>query len=396
MTTNTNRLFALVLSGALCAGLGACGEDAAPQPDAPDGDVATATQDADALMAAYDRGLDFLVSRSENGVWKAQGHPHAGFTAMAVTNLIERPGGAREQDRETIDAALSFLAGSLDDKGSVREAYRPNYMTAALIMALSASGDPAFQPQVQKAAGFIRTLQRLDEQNPTYGGVGYGSDDTRSDLSNTQYALASLRAAGIPEDDPVFQRAVVFLSRTQNLKENETAGEPTEWVDKETGTKVVRSNDGGANYYPGNSKGGWDTRPDGVGVLRSYGSMTFALLRCYHLAGVEADDPRVKAAVGWIADNWTLDENPGMPADLRKNGLYYYYATMGKTLPLAGIDEIPRDEGPAIDWRAALSARLLDVQNEDGSWANTDDRWMEGDPVLATSYALTALQGCVR
>ncbi len=399
----------LVRSTALLAllaafAVGACGDGASETPG--EGGAAPAAEavasrpaapDADVLAQSYDRGLDFLLQGQEAGRWSVQGQPNVGYTAMCVTNLLDRPGGARDADRPVIDAGLAFLAGSLDDDGSVEGAYRPNYETSVVIMALAASGRDEYRPVIDRAAKFIYQLQRLDEDNPTWGGIGYGSDDTRSDLSNTQYALASLRAAGIPEDDPVFQKALTFLQRTQNRTENETGSEPRERIDKETGKKLVRGNDGGANYFPGNSKAGFEERPDGVGVLRSYGSMTYALLRCYAFAGVGLDDGRVKAAVDWIAANWTLEHNPGLTGKDRASGLFYMYATMGKALSLAGLDTLQTPGGDAVDWRAELAARLVATQREDGSWVNeSSERWMEGDPVLATSYALNALATTIR
>ena len=39
-------------------------------------------------------------------------------------------------------------------------------------------------------------------------------------------------------------------------------------------------------------------------------------------------------------------------------------------------------------------AALLARQRADGSWANPNERWMEGEPVLTTAYALLALANC--
>jgi len=398
------------LAVALLAGCGESSETDSAGPGAPDagqsaqsgpgaatGSTADAGKRAEEISRSYDLGLDSLKKAQQDGKWLVQDQPNVGFTALCVANFLERPGGVREGDRAMIDAGLAFVAESLGADGSVNNSYRPNYETSVAIMALAAAGNDEFRPVIDRAAGFIKSLQRLEEDNPTWGGIGYGSDNTRSDLSNTQYALASLRAAGISKDDPVYQNAVKFLERTQNRKENETDGEPTEWTDPKTGKTVVRGNDGGANYFPGNSKGGVDERPDGVGVLRSYGSMTYALLRCYHFAGLPNDDPRVKAAVDWLADNWALDHNPGLSGEDRVSGIYYMYATMGRALSIAEIDVLEVPEKGSVDWRGELSTHLLAKQNEDGSWANLEStRWQEGDPILATSYALSALASCAR
>jgi hypothetical protein len=107
-------------------------------------------------------------------------------------------------------------------------------------------------------------------------------------------------------------------------------------------------------------------------------------------AGVDADDERVKAALEWIAKHYTVGENPGM-AD---NGLYYYYHTFAKALAAAGKSELVDDTGKAHDWKADLVAELAKRQQADGSWANSQPRWLENDPNLVTGYALLALSYC--
>ncbi len=404
MTHILHRAGRVCLATLFAATLAACGDepaapdDAGTPPPGPDTAATDATSDAarQELQAAYDRGLDYLAAQQEDGLWSAGGHPHIGVTGMAVAVLLERPGGVRESDRPIVDKALGHLVASLDQDGGVGGTPLPNYMTSAVIMGLAAADRPDLKPHLERAAGFLKKLQFLDVDDSSYGGIGYGSDKTRSDLSNTQYALASLRAAGIPETDPVFQRALKFLTRTQNRKENETAGEPTEWKDPESGTVLRRGNDGGAAYRPGDSKAGFEKLPDGSGRVRSYGSMTYALLRCYHLAGLTAEDGRVQAATRWISENWDLGRNPGMPDEQALEGLYYYYATVGRTLPLAGIDTIQVPEGRDVDWRAALAAELRGRQRADGSWLNENSRWLEADPGVVTCYALTALGACAR
>lgn len=389
-------------AGLLTAGLlMGCGDatDTASE-TAPAGDTAAAagepgeaaaTEDVAELQQAYDAGLDYLASLADGNHWKMQDHPSSAYTALAVTPFLERPGGMRESDRELVEGAVKFVADSIGEDGGVVQAQSPNYMTSVAIMAMAASENAEYEDEIARAAEYIKRLQFLEEGSLDYGGIGYGSDNTRSDLSNTQYALASLRAAGISEDDPAIQRIQGFLKRTQNRKENETAGEPTEWTDPKSGDVYVRSNDGGANYRPFNSKAGADDLPDGRKRLRSYGSMTFALLRCYHMAGVGLDDAAVQDAVKWIGDNWTLDRNPGMPEDQAHQGLFYMYMSMGKALPLAGIDQLETPNG-TIDWRSEVGAKLLSLQAEDGSWVNAKaSRWNEGDELLATAYALTAL-----
>lgn len=417
----TPRRFAVALVAAAAAAItvtscgpkpeaGQAGSGAGPAPapasvpsTAPAASATATTVDRAALAATYDKALDFLAKSMVGDGWASAMKPDAAdpsISAMVLTCFLERPGGVREADEALVDRALRFVAGHVDDRG-IRGAQTPNYSISVAIGALVAAARPEHKPLVDGLVKNLRTFQFLDAKDPSYGGIGYGSDKTRSDLSNTQFALASLRAAGVPESDPAFKAAVTYLQRVQNRKENEGPGEPTEWTDwtdkdKKNAIRTVRSNDGGANYLPGNSKAGQDARPDGTHVLRSYGSMTYALLRCYHLAGVDGNDPRVQAAVRWIESNWTLDRNPGMPEKQAGEGLYYMYMTMGKAFAAARKDTISV-AGKTVDWRAELAAKLASAQRPDGSWKNdASERWMEGDPAIASAYALSALAACAK
>ena len=60
--------------------------------------------------------------------------------------------------------------------------------------------------------------------------------------------------------------------------------------------------------------------------------MTYAGLKSMIYAGLDRDDPRVKAALTYITQHYTLDENPG----LGQQGLYYYYHTFAKTMAVLG------------------------------------------------------------
>jgi squalene-hopene/tetraprenyl-beta-curcumene cyclase len=122
--------------------------------------------------------------------------------------------------------------------------------------------------------------------------------------------------------------------------------------------------------------------------------MTYAGIKSMIYCGVGKDDPRYKAAFGWIQKNYTLDANPGMPKELAERGLYYYYHTFAKTMAVMGVAEFADAAGVKHNWRAELIAALAKRQKEDGSFANANDRWMEGDPNLVTGYALMALSHC--
>ena len=96
----------------------------------------------------------------------------------------------------------------------------------------------------------------------------------------------------------------------------------------------------------------------------------------------------VKAALGWIQKNYSVDENPGQGL----SGLYYYYQTFGKTLHVLGEPTLIDATGVKHDWRKDLGEKLIALQKENGSWVNSNSQWFEGDPSLATAFALLALK----
>jgi squalene-hopene/tetraprenyl-beta-curcumene cyclase len=155
-------------------------------------------------------------------------------------------------------------------------------------------------------------------------------------------------------------------------------------------TEFASKIDDGGFYYTIAAGGSSQAGATADGGLRSYGSMTYAGLKSMIYCGVGPQDPRVEAATKWIKDHYTLAENPGMGAD----GLYYYLHTFAKALDAVGSDELVDADGKSHDWRADLAAQLIKLQKEDGSWANSSERWLEADPHLVTAYSLLALDYC--
>ena len=246
-----------------------------------------------------------------------------------------------------------------------------------------------------------------DSSDRDYGSIGYGGSQ-RGDLSNTHFSMEALRATGLPEDHEAMQKALVFLQRTQNLKSsNDFQGKVPHPNKQGAEIEVKSGDDGGAAYYPGNSAAGYVVKPDGTAVARSYGSMTYALLKSYTLAGIKGGDPRVQAAVKWIQNNWTLAVNPGSDPALgekvKYQGLFYYFMVLAQALDAAEIETFERPRAttgikPAVttvDWRQELGAHLTSMQQQDGSWVNgKNGRWMESMPLLCTCYAMIALEQC--
>ena len=73
-------------------------------------------------------------------------------------------------------------------------------------------------------------------------------------------------------------------------------------------------------------------------------------------------------------------------------GYYYYLHLMSKALATLQVDKLKLKDGKSIDWRHALAMHLINLQQTNGSWINTNGRWWENDPALVTAYAVMALE----
>ncbi len=352
--------------------------------------------DAAKIAVAIDRGARFLAAQGDNGKFGAPGKPDAGLTAMAIGGLIAAPVPRSKEVQSAIDAGVAWLLSLQKPDGAIHDGKNANYTTSAVILALVRNGNPEHQATIRKARDWLIGLQveeadGYSTDDPYYGGIGYGSGE-RPDLSNLQFALEALNASGLPKDDAAFQRALKFLQRCQNRSESNDVRIPD-------GDKVIVSgDDGGAAYLPGQSFAGMMELEGGKKVPRSYGSMTYALLKGYIFAGLPKDDPRMKAAWGFISKNWTLDVNPGFEAGpdptAAYQGLFYYFHTMAKALDLYGSETVIDAQGKEHAWRSELAGRVLGlVRKTDGAWINENSsRWQEGNPVLGTAYALLTLE----
>jgi squalene-hopene/tetraprenyl-beta-curcumene cyclase len=343
---------------------------------------------------AQARGAEFLLAQTVEGGWGFGGQRDAGITAMALGGLLALPEPRPAAVQAAARKALDWLLTLQKEDGSIHEGQLANYVTSACVLALAKSGRPQDLAAIARARTFLVALQADEAEGYTpdnrfYGGVGYG-DDEKPDLSNMQHALEALHVAGLPAGDPAYQKAITFLQRCQNRSESNDLALVRD------GKTFVSGNDGGAIYAPADSKAGFVELPDGKRVPRSYGSMSYALLKCYLFAGLSRDDARVQAVWKWLRENYTLDVNPGFQSlddpVASYQGLFYYFHTMAKALDLFGEERITDSAGKAHEWRAELCGRLLALQRQDGSWINSNaSRWYEGQPVLATAYALMTL-----
>jgi squalene-hopene/tetraprenyl-beta-curcumene cyclase len=325
------------------------------------------------------RAIQFLESSRHPAEGSYSSFAGIGPTALVTTALLRH---GRSPDDPFVATSLKYLEGHVQPNGSIcmeGTLYR-NYETCVCIMCFQeANADGRYDEIIAKADAFIKGLQwddseGIDESDLRYGGGGYGKH-RRPDMSNTSYLIDALKAAGNGADDQAVRRALIFVSRCQNLE-----------TEHNTTPFAARNPDGGF-YYTCAAGGETKAEVTAAGGLRSYGSMTYAGLKSMLYAGVAPDDPRVVAAKGWVQKHYTLEENPGIgPA-----GLYYYYHTFAKALAAVGDDQFVDATGTERHWRRDLVDALAQRQQDNGAWVNESTKWLEGDPNLVTAYALLAL-----
>ena len=322
---------------------------------------------------AVDAGLHYLrLNQADDGSWSGS----VGVTALGLRAFLQAHRGYAEKDGAFITRPIAFLLAHVNDDGSISETNQNrNYNTAVSLTALAAANPEKYADVIAGGHRFLKRLQVDEEEgyesdHAYYGGIGYGGDE-RPDLSNAYMALEGLRASAADPDDPVWEKALLFVSRSQNRSESNDQ----EWA----------GNDGGFTYMPGYSphKG-----------TESYGGMTAAGLLSLLFAGADRDDPRVQAAYDWIRANYTLEENPNATDGVQ--GLYYYYNVFAKSMDAYGETMVTTTDGEERNWREDIARKLLSLQNEDGSWVNPDSpRWWEGNPMLVTAWSVIALNAAL-
>jgi squalene-hopene/tetraprenyl-beta-curcumene cyclase len=343
----------------------------------------TTTDSRSTARAAITRGLDWLQqNQATNGAWSRPGFPAlSGLPLWAIS-------ASGETNRQAMaDRAIAFILSCVQTNGGIyvnipgiKGGGMPNYNTAICMTALHATGRKDLTPVILQARTFVGTSQHLGD-DVYNGGFGYDRATGRAytDLDNTMFALEAMRRTQNVEDqrpasekrvDINWTAALDYVSKLQNSPTNSSTNDA-----------------GGFFYNPDDAKAGTGTNAAGQVYLRSFGSITYVGLLSMVYANVTREDPRVTSAVDFATRHWTLEENPGMGPQ----GLFFYYNVMARALAVSRHEALPRKDGAAIAWREELIRKITSLQKADGSWQNTNNRYMEGDPVLATSFNLLAL-----
>ena len=313
-----------------------------------------------------EKGLGWLRTRQYgDGSWRS----NVGVTSLTALAFLNA--GYDETD-PTVSKAINYILSKVHSDGSIYASYSV-YETSTAILALVATYNENYATIIENAKNWLIGAQQ-DETfgytptNYQYGGWTYSSARGDPDLSNTQFALLALDAANLPKTDPTWSKAVIFTQRCQNRP----ASNDQAWAHDSIRPSY---NDGGFIYRPW----GWSL----AGGTLSYGSMTGAGIWGLLLSGVPKTDERVTAAINWVTNHYTWDNNPVY--GLRP---YYYYLSMSKALTMYGEPVIN-----GHDWYQELYNKLVGMQIDAGSgkgyWSTSAEDY---NPDLTTAYAILSLQ----
>ena len=345
---------------------------------APPARAAEVAPKADDLKASLDKAHAFLKTKqAEDGSFMAKYGP--GVTALVAAALVK---AGYPADDAVVSKAIAYVEKFVQKDGGIYSKNLENYTTALAVVAFKeCNKDGKYDKVIASAVKYIKGVQEAngaDDKELKFGGAGYDGK-SRPDTSNTGFFIEALIAAGAAKDDPAIKKALVFLSRAQNLS--------GEYNKQPFAGKSSDDDKGGFVYNPFDQDKEKSDKKTEAGGLRSEGGMTYTGLKSFLYAGVSKDDERVKAALGWVRRHYTLDENPGSG----KAGLFYYYHTFAKAMDALGDDEFEDAKGLKHPWKKELFDALKKRQKEDGSWVNSNGAFLEGEPDLATAFAVLSL-----
>ena len=366
----------LLMSATLFAYHAAAQGSATTKTSAQSAEPVIAAKLKEAAKKSIDKGIRFLrAQQAEDGSYGN----HVGLTSMVLLAMAESHRRYTVGDGPFIRNAAQYLVSQVKANGSISGESTPTYNTALAIMALHALDPKAYKAQIEGGQKFLVKFQSDEDHNYTkkdkyYGGIGYGGDE-RPDLSNLQYALEALKKTDYDPESDVWAKAELFVKRCQNYTEED---------DQDELKRPWAGNDGGFIYEPGSSR---------AGGTKSYGAMTFAGLKSLMFTNPKnREDPRVKAALGWIEQNYDFNTHPGMGT----TAYYYYLQNAASALEAYGEPYLATDRGKRRNWGADLVSKFIYLQQGDGSWVNEDRRYWEGNKILVTARAIITLNHVFR
>lgn len=331
--------------------------------------------------AAIDSGMTFLVLQAEfiksREIYLSWEHSNKSsfkqkFLELTVLALIH--GG---YDRES--TAFKDLLDAM-----LREPVETTYRAALRAMVLYKLDPRRYQRQIADCAQVLVDSQAQNGQwcyghaaelagvsKPMEGRpTGKGTDSAlpkipiskrtkgcpHGDNSNSQYAALGLRAcieSGIVIPPDVLRKAKEAWERNQKQDGSWDYGVPS---------NVKQSN-----------------RPAGTYGSMTLGGMAALVILKHYLREPIKGDPRIEAAKGWVARNFSPSDNPGFSG----NHVFYALYALERAGDLYGTETFGSHE-----WYPAGAEWLLRTQQPDGQWVGSKNEVN----VAATCFAILFLR----
>ena len=335
--------------------------------------------DREDVRDAVMKGLTWLAGRQmADGSWEQS----CGVTGLV---LITYEAAGYDYTNQTVSRGLAYLRTWYNDTSGVMAASLLSYETSISLMAILGANDPQDAAKREKVTNALIGIQwtdaELNESVKDYAG-GWPNNAGISDISNSQFAMLGLMAArllnpSVAVPASVYEGMAKFASRCQNWP----AANDMPWAHN---ASLPSYGDGGFVYNVLRSR-----TPLGEQMFESYGSITAAGLFVLLATGHDYTFPQTTAAREWLEREYTLSENPRMDG----RGLYYYLWSMARALAMSPQDRVVDSAGNVREWRSEIVNAFRSIQRSDGGWnGNPNTDWREGEPELASMYALFTME----
>jgi len=316
----------------------------------------------DAVDAAVDRGLQYLVSKQRSDGSIVDQQYATTMTALAIMALASSgatpssPGDFGNASRQALDFVLLEDRQDKDGYYGNRDGsrmYGHGVVTLMLTemrgMGADATQDARIAARCQSAIDLILSAQQQQKSTQYRGGWRYTPNSNDSDLSVSVWQLMALRSAkndGLAVPATAIGEAIAYLRRSYSAR-LDSQGNPTQ-------------SPAGFSYLPNSNNPTFAMTASGLLALQVCG---------------EYESPLVQGATQWL-----LSHPPKWNERFFFYGTYYYAQGMHQ-----------RGGQISSDSQRIVANILLEHQQPDGSWAATSGEELGAGKVYATCLAILSL-----
>ncbi len=384
-----SRIAAVLVVGA-AAVFSACGDARPP----------TLAQTGAELLA--DAAAYLWSQQAEDGGWHSSTHGilagGEAWTPFVAFYLFQVPDSVYAPPPSGMERALKFIRTHLNADGVLGMSdpvvmEYPNYATAYGIRVLHRWGGDADRDLVARMRAYLEgqqftAVRGISAEHRAYGAWGFGETGLPSgvvghvDLSHTRRVLEALTETGT--NQAVLREVLPFLSLLQKHPESRR---PQPRVDDPSWRPPYDGGFYASTTALGTNKAGVAVDSAGVTYYRSYATTTCDGLLSLLAAGVDPEDERVVAAIGWLRRNESLDTvdgiPPGSPGDWDRVLFFYHLLVRSEAYAAMNVSG---------EWVNELTRLLKLHKQDDGSYSNPMGASnKEDDPLLATTFVVGAL-----